>query len=171
MSKVLACANTLLTTGSTATARRRDSLFVFGALTMPSTTSQYLTQVACISLRSPISSEDSPLVCAVGTLAAARLVAVVRLDTAVDDLTLAPDLLVTLVTLVVVSVVLEGALVAVEDVTVGDTDTLRDDAFGAVDALIEVAPDELAEAADELKEARTGDTIDAPGVSDEAEVP
>jgi hypothetical protein len=122
-------------------------------------------------VRLAISLADSPVVRTVGTLAAGRLVAVVRLDTAVDDLTVVPDLLVPLVTLVVVSMVLEGALVAVDDVTAVDTGPLRDDAFGAVDPLKEAAPDELAEPADELAEAGTGDTIDAPGVSDEAEVP
>lgn len=115
-------------------------------------------------MRSAISLADSPLVCTVGTLAAGRLVAVVRLDTAVDDLTVLPDLVVALMTLVVVSVVLEGALVAVDDVTAVDTDALRDGVLGEVNAPKEAAEDELAEAG-------TGDTIDAPGVSDEAEVP
>jgi len=117
-----------------------------------------------MAVRSAISLADSPLVCTVGTLAAARLVAVVRLDTAVDDLTVVPDLVVALVTLVVVSMVLEGALVAIEEVTAVGTDALRDGVLGEVNAPKEAAEDELAEA-------RTGDTIDAPGVSDEAEVP
>jgi len=118
-----------------------------------------------MAVRSAISLADSPLVCTVGTLAVGRLVAVVRLAPAVGDLTVVPDLAVKLADLlVVVSMVLEGALVAIEEVTAVDTDALRDGALEEVNAPKEAAEDELAEA-------RTGDTIDAPGVSDEAEVP